>query len=98
MSRSQSQTTHKQINLATYAFSGANRKPRPPAIVGIMKSIQTRVRLFFGSRSLRKAPVRMKTMTSAPWGKAMSEVSRVLNPNPLMTSVEKLEMPPLGMF
>lgn len=40
----------------------------------------------------------MKTMTSAPWGKAMSEVSRVLNPNPLMTSVEKLEMPPLGMF
>ena len=39
-----------------------------------MKSMQTRVRLFFGSRSLRKAPVRMKTMTSAPWGKAMSEV------------------------
>lgn len=90
--------THKQINLATYAFSGANRNPSPPAIVGIMNSMQTSVRLFFGSRSLRKAPVKMKIMTSAPCGSAIREVSRVLKPNPLMTSVEKLEIPPFGMF
>lgn len=67
-------------------------------MVGIMKSMHTIVRLFFGRRSLRKAPVKMNTMTRAPCGKAMRDVSSVLNPSPLMTRVEKLEMPPLGMF
>jgi hypothetical protein len=60
--------------------------------------MQTRVRLFLGSRSLRKAPVKMKTITSAPCGSAINDVSSVLKPRPLMTSVEKFEMPPLGIF
>lgn len=40
----------------------------------------------------------MNTMTRAPCGKAINDVSNVLKPNPLMTRVEKLEIPPLGIF
>jgi hypothetical protein len=63
-----------------------------------MNKPQTIVRLFFGIRSLIRAPAPIQIMTKTPWGMPRRAVLRVLKPRPLMTRVEKFEIPPLGML
>ena len=90
--------THKQIKRPTYASSGANKNPRAPAIVGTMKMALTSVRLFGGMYLFARAPRAIQIATSTPCGMPNSAVCSVSKPRPLMTRVEKLEIPPLGTF
>lgn len=63
-----------------------------------MNNAQMIVRLFFGIYLLQTAanPIQITTMT--PWGIPRRAVFKVLKPRPLITRVEKLEMPPLGIL